>query len=153
MFFSDFGHVHREFTCHGNHNIYGYPKIGEERGNSYQKNEEISRWKAHLNTWKLNWNVSMITYVFLDEKRVNVCKCTVKMASRGVIFTICSNTFILFWLRKISVIINMFQLSFHVFICGFHLEISSFFAGWKLQKDKCLMKSSMSPKHINNFNG
>ena len=30
-------------------------KIGNKRGNSYRKNEEISVWKAHTNTWKLNW--------------------------------------------------------------------------------------------------
>jgi hypothetical protein len=29
-------------------------KIGKERGNTYEKNEEISREKAHLNTWNLN---------------------------------------------------------------------------------------------------
>ena len=27
-------------------------KIGKERGNSYGKNEEIFRWKAHINTQK-----------------------------------------------------------------------------------------------------
>ena len=29
-------------------------KIGKEKGNSYRKNEEISRQKTHTNTWKLN---------------------------------------------------------------------------------------------------
>ena len=29
-------------------------KIGKERGNTYQKNEEISRRKAQINTRKLN---------------------------------------------------------------------------------------------------
>ena len=42
--------------------------------------------------------------------------------------TMCSHTFTLFWLRKTSVIVEMFQLSFHVFIkCAFNQEISSFF--------------------------
>ena len=34
--------------------------------------------KRHPNTWMLNWNVSMITDVFLDQNRVNVCEHTVK---------------------------------------------------------------------------
>ena len=44
------------------------------------KNEEISGQKAHTNTQKLNWNVSTITDVFLNQKRVNVCEHMVKMA-------------------------------------------------------------------------
>ena len=46
-------------------------QVGKERGNSYQKNEEISRQKAHTNTRKLNSNVSMITDIFLDQNKVN----------------------------------------------------------------------------------
>ena len=71
----------------------------------------------------------MITDVFLNQKRVNVCEQTVKTApheSSLTVFTVCSHTFTLFWLRKTSVIIEMFQWSFHVFMCVFHLEISSF---------------------------
>ena len=45
----------------------------------------------------------------------------------GAVFTMCSHTFTLFWSRKTSVIIKTFQLSFHVFMCVFHLEISSIF--------------------------
>ena len=41
-------------------------KIRKERGNTYGKNKEISRQKAHTNPWKLNWNISTITDVFLD---------------------------------------------------------------------------------------
>ena len=41
-----------------------------KRGNSYRKNEEISGWTAPINTRKLNWYVSTITYVFLNQKRV-----------------------------------------------------------------------------------
>ena len=47
----------------------------------------------------------------------------------GTIFSVCSHTFMLFWLRKISLSVETSQLSFHVlfwFICAFHLEISSF---------------------------
>ena len=38
--------------------------------NRTRKNEEISWWKAHINKQKLKLNVSMITYVFLGQKRV-----------------------------------------------------------------------------------
>ena len=55
-------------------------KIGKERGNSYQENEEISGWKAHINTRKLNWNTSTTTDAFLDQKRVNLSEHMVKMA-------------------------------------------------------------------------
>ena len=57
----------RQYKTNCNYNI----KIGKERGNSYRKIEEISGWKAHINTRKLNWNVSMITYIFLDQKRTH----------------------------------------------------------------------------------
>ena len=77
-------------------------KIGKERGNSYRNNKEIFRWKTHINTWKLNWNVLTITDVFLDQKKVNVCELTVKMTPQ--------------W-RKTPVIVETFQLSFHVFVC------------------------------------
>ena len=45
----------------------------------------------------------------------------------GTIFSAYSHTFILFWLRKTSVSVKMYQLSFHVLICAFHPEISTFF--------------------------
>ena len=44
--------------------------VFSERGNFYRKNKEISRRKAHTNTWKFNWNVLMITDVFLNQKEV-----------------------------------------------------------------------------------
>ena len=52
-----------------------------ERGKFLPKNEEISRGKAHTNTWKLIRNILTITDAFLDQKRVNVCEHMVKMAS------------------------------------------------------------------------
>ena len=33
-----------------------------------------SRWKAYINTGKLNWYFSIITDVFLNQKRVNICE-------------------------------------------------------------------------------
>jgi hypothetical protein len=47
--------------------------------------------------------------------------------SRGAVFTVCSHTFTLFWMRKTFVIVETFYLSFCVFVCAFHPEISSFF--------------------------
>jgi hypothetical protein len=43
--------------------------------------EEVTIGKAHANTQKLNRNVSMVTAVFLNQKRMNVCEHTTKMAS------------------------------------------------------------------------
>ena len=48
--------------------------------------------------------------------------------SYGTVFTMCSHTFTLFWLRKTSVIVKIFQLSFRVLMCAFHPKISSFFS-------------------------
>ena len=39
----------------------------------------------------------------------------------------CSHTFTVFWLKKISVIVETYQLSFCVFVCAFHPNSSSFF--------------------------
>ena len=49
-------------------------KIGKERGHSYCKNEKISRWKAHINTQKLNWNV--LTIKILSQSEENNCMWT-----------------------------------------------------------------------------
>ena len=45
----------------------------------------------------------------------------------GAVFTACSGTFTLFWLRMTSVIVEIFLSSFPVFVGEFRLEISSFF--------------------------
>ena len=59
--------------------------------------------------WKLNWYISTITDVFLNQKRVNVFKHTVKMAPCDCfIHTVFSHTFALLWLRKTSVIVKMY---------------------------------------------
>ena len=85
-----------------------YTKIGIERGNSYQKNENISGWKAQIYRWKLNWYISTITDVFLNQKRVH-------------------DAFTFFWLRITFEIVKTYQLCIHVFICAFHPEFSSIF--------------------------
>ena len=56
-----------------------------------------------------------ITDVFLNQKRVNVPPLH------------CIHIHLFSSSRKTSVIIETFQLSFHVFVCAFCLEISSFF--------------------------
>ena len=48
------------------------------------KIEEITGGKAHVNTRKLNQNISTITDVFLNQKRINVRENTVKMAPRDL---------------------------------------------------------------------
>ena len=50
--------------------------------------------------------------------------------SCGTIFTVCSHTFILFWVTKTSVRVKLYHLSFNVLfqiICAIHPETSSFF--------------------------
>ena len=42
---------------------------------------------AYTNTRKFNWDILTITEVFLDQKRVNVCKHMVKMAPCDRVFT------------------------------------------------------------------
>ena len=61
--------------------IHSDTKYGKGKGKFFPKIEGISRGKLHTNTLKLIQNISTITYVFLDQKRVNVCEHTVKMAS------------------------------------------------------------------------
>jgi hypothetical protein len=50
--------------------------IGIEKGNSYWENEEIFRWKAHINT--RNFNVKCFKSVIINQQRVNVRDHTVK---------------------------------------------------------------------------
>ena len=75
--------------------------MGKERENSYQK---IKRSPEERHTQKLIRNILIFSDVFLNQKRV-----------------------ILSWLRKTSVIVEIFLISFCVFLCDFPSEISSFF--------------------------
>ena len=43
-------------------------------GKLLPKIEEITGGKAHINTRKLNRNILMVTDIFLNQKRVNVCE-------------------------------------------------------------------------------
>ena len=51
-------------------------KYGKGKGKLLLKNEEISGGKAHTNAQKLIRNILMVTDVFLNQKRVNVCEHT-----------------------------------------------------------------------------
>ena len=54
---------------------------GKGKGKLLPQIEEITRGKAHVNTWKLNRNILTVTDIFLNEKRVNVCEHMTKIAS------------------------------------------------------------------------
>ena len=82
--------------------IENYTKKGTKRGNTKKKNEEVSRWKAQINqkrTQKLNWYVSTFTEVFLNQKRINVCEHTLKMAPHLLRITVWNVTTILQFLH------------------------------------------------------
>jgi hypothetical protein len=48
-------------------------------------------------------------------------------STSDAIFVVFSHTFILFWLRKTAVNVEIFRLSFRVFACAFPMVISSIF--------------------------
>ena len=50
---------------------------------------------THTNTWELIWNILTIADVFLNQKRVNVCQHTVKMAAERE--TIVEETQVFIW--------------------------------------------------------
>ena len=73
--------VFLSIECHFG-SLFFNAKNRKRKGELLQKTEEISRSKAYTNTRKLNWNISMNTDAFLDQKRVNVCEHMVKTAPR-----------------------------------------------------------------------
>ena len=56
-------------------------KYGKGKGKLLPKIEEISRGKAHTNTWKLIQNILTVTDIFLNLKRVIVCEHMTRMPS------------------------------------------------------------------------
>ena len=56
-------------------------ELTQNKGKLPPKIEEISNGKAHTNTQKIIHNISMVTDVFLNQKRVNICDHTTKIAS------------------------------------------------------------------------
>ena len=95
-------------------------KIGKERGNSYQK--QIWMKGTHKQTAYL---IHFNNHRCLSRSEESKCMWTRSKDSAS--FTICSYTFTLFWLRKISVIIKTFQLNFRVLVCALCPEIYSFY--------------------------
>ena len=67
-----------ELACDRLLNTYSL-KMGKARESSYRKINRAPEGKAHTNTRKFILYILMITDVFLDQKRVNVCEHTVKM--------------------------------------------------------------------------
>ena len=51
----------------------------------------------------------------------------IQKSTQILVITVCSHTFTLFSSRKISVIVETFQLSFRMFVSAFHPEICSLF--------------------------
>ena len=112
-------------------------KNGKRQGKLLLKNKEISGQKAHRNLIEICWRSQMsflIRKIKLCEHMVNTApwesfwkvppgelRDTFRKLSRGTVFTVCSHTYTLFWLRKTSVMVEVFQLSFHVFVCAFLL--------------------------------
>ena len=62
----------------------------------------------------------------------------------GTIFTMCSHTFILFWLRKAFVGVETYQLSFRVFICNS-------FSNWNNYCNVCEIRARFSTSKIRNI--
>ena len=94
----------------------------KRKGKSSPKNVEISRWKAHTNAQKFNWNILTIIDVFFDQKRVNVLHLLSSDRTR-LMYSIIT----IFWSRKTSVIVKILQLSFCVFVCAFRPVRDSYF--------------------------
>ena len=81
--------------------------------------DERHIWKSK---WKLNWHLSTPTEAFINQKSLDVCEHTIKMVLHVTKFTVCSHTFILFWLTKTPVTVKRSQVSMCSFRCVFHPE-------------------------------
>ena len=73
--------VASQLLADGSHDLRHNRKLGKKEATL---TEQISSREAHTNTRKLNWNVSTITDVFLNQKKVNLCEYMVKMAPCGL---------------------------------------------------------------------
>ena len=68
-------------TWKGKYRSTDNTKNRKRRWKLLPKNGDISRWKAHSNKQNLNWNVSMITNVFFNQKiyslltEKDICDC------------------------------------------------------------------------------
>ena len=79
--------------------------------------------------FQLGWHYRQFPFNFPSSSPPflshNIPGDTFQKLSHGAVFTLCSHTFTLFWSRKRSVIVKIFQL--RVYVYAFHPEISSFF--------------------------
>ena len=104
-------------------------------GKILPKIEEISDEKAHKNTRKLIQNISTITYIFLNQKRVNVCEHMTKIASLecfGGAFQKLSLCHVFTYIHSLLIEKDLcdcqnLKISFRVFVCAFPSEIYSIF--------------------------
>ena len=83
------------------------------------RNDEISGGHSQINTRKIKLYVSTLTEIFLNQKILNICEHTVKMAPR--------DSHIYSLLIETSVSVEICQLSFHVFICACVFVLLHFF--------------------------
>ena len=122
-------------------NLFGLHKNRKIR-RKHRKNEYIAEWKAHMHIRKLNWYVSIITYVFRNQKRncseherfqkssrLNFQASKLNLFLNPTSHSSQSLLRVLFWLRKTYVIVEMYQ-----FVClcpsssFFFGKVSSFFS-------------------------
>ena len=103
--------------------VYNITKNRKRKGKLLLKYEEISGGKAHTDR---NFFKYFNNYKCLSRSEESKCMWKHGKDGVGTIFTICSHTFTFFWPRKTSVI-EIYQISFSVFVCAFPPEISSFF--------------------------
>ena len=109
----------KKYTIYLSSHVVNYYKNRNKKANSYRKNEDISRWEAQINTWKLNWYASKFRKVFFNQNRINLCEHIVKMVPRGSLCKtvmwaqslVCSHKIILFWPTKTSVKVEACQLN------------------------------------------
>ena len=124
-------------------------KNGKRKGKLLLQNEETTGGKAHMETYFIYFD----DHRYLSQSEESKCmwthseeditpsllcvhihlltlfwlrKTSVIVEIWDAIFTVCSHTFTLFWLRKTAVIIKIYQISFLVYVCAFPSEISSF---------------------------
>ena len=80
-----------------------------------------SGWRGLLRESKrIDYICVLFQFICSEEKFSVKLLVFVNNTARSAICTVCPHTFLLFWLRKTSVIVEKYQLNFRVFMCGFH---------------------------------
>ena len=107
---------------------YSYTKWGKGKWKLLPKIEEITVGQAHKNTRKLNQNILTSMAVFLNQKRANVCEHMTKMVSLESLWKVppegCERNG---WREFLSQPVEIFRLSFCVFVCACPAVTSSIF--------------------------